>query len=211
MEPTTRKRLWVMGWLLAIPILILFSISASNAQDVFSPTELTFHDGFGSRKGDRQVYVLTGCCWIRGIRFGDPDQFVTTWLARHPLATITRVSKTLIKADELVYVWIEDDASSLNVDLVRAGVYPGASMADMVDNYRGLTELLKNPKLADARALVEKERVEKPENTPVRLEADDVYNRHMREIEAADAEARKQKLGMWSESMKEERESLGLP
>ena len=176
-----------------------------------APKELTFKDGFGSLKGDHRTYVLTGCCWIRGIRFGDPDLFVTEWIAQHPLATITSVSRMPIKSDELVYVWIEDRDSGLNVDLVRAGIYPGAAMADMLENDKGLTELLKNPKLADARAIVEKERAQNPQARLERLESEDEYSRHMDQIRTAETEARKRKTGVWSDSMKEERESLGIP
>jgi hypothetical protein len=209
MELTTRTRSRVVAKL--VTTVFLCSAFACSAQATFSPKELTFHDGFGSRKGDHRIYVLTGCCWVRGIRFGDPDQFVTTWLVQHPLATIIPVSTMLLEADEWVYVWIEDDASGLNADLVRAGIYPAASMADMVDDDKGLTELLKNPKLADARAIIEQERAEKPQSRPKRLEPEDEYNRHMDEIKTAETEARKQKMGIWSDSMTEERESLGLP
>ena len=149
MELTTRKPFWGVGSLLTTMILCI--AFACDARDIFSPKELAFHDGFGTRKGDRRLYVLTGCCWIRGIRFGDPDRFVTTWLAQHPLATMTPVSKRPMGPDEWVYVWIEDRVSSLNVDLVRAGIFPGGAMSDMVDNDKFLTEVLKNPKLADAR------------------------------------------------------------
>jgi hypothetical protein len=81
----------------------------------------------------------------------------------------------------------------------------------MVDNDKGLTELLKNPKLADARALVEKERAENPQNRPERLEPEDEYNRHMDKIKTAEAEASKEKLGIWSDSMKDECEDAGYP
>jgi hypothetical protein len=211
-ELTTRTA-WTPPRIVArlLTIMILCSTFVCSAPDIFSPKELTFQDGFGSRKGDRRIYVLTGGGWIRGIRYGDPDQFVKAWIAQHPLATITPVSKMPIKADELVYIWIEDQASSLNVDLVRAGIFPGGAMADMVDNDKGLTELLKNPKLADARALVEKERAENPQNRPERLESEDEYNRHMDKIKTAEAEASKEKLGMWSDSMKDEREDAGYP
>jgi hypothetical protein len=165
-----------------LTMVMLCGAFACNAQDIFSPKELTFHDGFGSRKGDRRIYVLTGGGWIRGIRFGDPDQFVKAWIGQHPLATITLVSRMPIKSDELVYVWIEDPGSSLNVDLVRAGIFPGGAMADMVDNDKGLTELLKNPKLSDASALIEKERAENPQSRPQRLEPEDEYNRHMDKV-----------------------------
>jgi hypothetical protein len=182
---------------------------ACGAQEMFSPKDLTFRDGFGSRKGDLRIYVLTGGGWIRGIRFGDPDQFVKAWIAQHPLAIITPVPKMPIKADEFVYIWIEDQVSSLNVDLVRAGIFPGGAMADMVDTDKGLTELLKDPKLADAKALIEKERAENPQNRPVRMEPEDEYNRHMDKIKTAEADASKEKLGIWSDSMKDEREDAG--
>ena len=84
-------------------------------------------------------------------------------------------------------------------------------MADMLDNDKGLTELLKNPKLADARVIVEKERTQNPQSRPTRLQSEDVYNRRIDEVKTAETEARKQKMGIWSDSMKEERESLGLP
>ena len=209
MELATRTRSRIAARL--VTIVFLSSVLACNAQDILSPKGLAFQDGFGSRKGDRRMYVLTGCCWIRGIRFGDPDKFVAKWLAQHPLATMTPVSKRLMDADEWVYVWIEDHASSLNVDLVRAGIFPGGAMADMVDNDKFLTEVLKNPKLAGARALAEKALAENPQIRPERLESEDEYNRHMDKIKTAEIEARKQKRGIWSDSMKEEREDAGYP
>ena len=209
MELTTRTRSWTATAL----VMILFSYSSfvCHAQDTFSPKELTFHDGFGSRKGDRRMYVLTGCCWIRGIQSGDPDQFASAWLAQHPLATMRLVSRMPIKEDELVFIWIEDPVSSLNVDMVRAGIYPAAAMVDMVDNDKSLTETLKSPKLVDARVIVEKERAQNPQSRPIRVESVDEYNRHVDASKAAEIEARKQKIGIWSDAMKEERESLGLP
>jgi hypothetical protein len=204
---TARTRSRIVATLLTV--VMLCSTFACNAQEMLSPKDLTFRDGFGSRKGDRRIYVLTGGGWIRGIRFGHPDQFVKAWIAQHPLATATPVSMMPIKADEFVYIWTQDQASSLNVDLVRAGIFPGGAMADMVDNDKGLTELLKNPKLADAKAQVEKERAENPQNRPVRMEPEDEYNRHMDKIKAAEAEASKEKLGIWSDSMKDEREDAG--
>jgi len=124
---------------------------------------------------------------------------------------MTPVSKRLMDADEWVYVWIEDRASSLNVDLVRAGIFPGGAMADMVDNDKFLTEVLKNPKLAGARALAEKALAENPRIRPERLESEDEYNQHMDKIKTAEIEARKQTRGMWSDPMKEEREDAGYP
>jgi hypothetical protein len=190
-------------------IVTLCTSFACNAQDNFSPTELTFKDGFGSRKGDRRIYVLTGCCWIRGIRSGDPDQFATKWIAQHPHATVTRVSKMLLRADELVFIWVKDEDMSLNMDLIRAGMFPGGVMADMVDNYNGLTQLFKKPELAFAREQFEKGRAEAPQEHPQRLISENEYQQFARRIGEAEIQARAEKLGVWSDAMKEERESEG--
>jgi hypothetical protein len=193
-------------------ILVIVTLSTSfacNALDNFSPTELTFKDGFGSRKGDRGIYVLTGCCWIRGIRSGDADQFATKWIGQHPHATVTRVSKMLLGAVELVFIWVKDEDMSLNVDFVRAGMFPSGAMADMVDNYNGLTELFKKPELAFAREQFEKGRAETPQEHPQRLISENEYQRFARRIGEAEIQARAEKLGIWSDAMKEERESVG--
>ena len=44
-----------------------------------------------------------------------------------------------------------------------------------------------------------------------RPESEDEYNRHMDKIKTAEIEARKQKRGIGSDSMKEEREDAGYP
>ena len=98
---------------------------------------------------------------------------------------------------------------SLNVDLIRTGMYPGGVMADMVDNLNGLDELLKDPKLADTKALIEKERAEAPRDQSERLIADDEYKVLIHQVEIAETQARSEKLGIWSDKMKEEREAEG--
>src|ERR1700730_4810631 len=109
--------------------------------------------------------------------------------------TNTRTKQTR----QIVYIWVEDGEMSLNVDLVRAGIFPGAAMADMVDNLKGLDELLKDPKLAATRAQIEKERAEAPQDKTERLVSEDDYERRMRRIEGAEAQAREEKLGIWSD------------
>jgi hypothetical protein len=110
-----------------------------------------------------------------------------------------------------MYIWVEDGEMSLNVDLVRAGIFPGAVMADMVDNYNGLTEQLKRPELAFAKTQIEKERAEAPQDRPQRLISEDVYQLFAHRIELAEMQARVKKVGIWSDAMQEERESDGYP
>ena len=200
-----------------LAMTMLCATLVCNAQDIRFAKELKFQDILASRQGDARTYILLGGGWLRTIRSGDAGQFISTWLAEHPSATIKPISRMFMtntrskRTDEMVYIWIEDGEMSLNVDLVRAGVFPGAVMSDMVDNLNGLNELLKDPKLADTRAQVEKERAKAPQDTTERLMSDDEYKERMRRIGPAEAEAREKKRGIWSDSMKEERQAVGYP
>jgi len=197
-------------------IAVLCGVFVCNADETNIAKELTFQDIFATRQGDTRAFVLVGGGWFRGIRFGSPSEFISKWLAQHPSATVTPVSRMLMtntrtkKSSEFVYVWLHDGDASLNVDLVRAGIFLGAAMADMVDNDKGLTELLKNPQLADARAQIKKERTQMPQGRPERLVSEDEYAEQMRRIDAAEAVARKEKLGIWSDAMKADREAQGI-
>jgi hypothetical protein len=79
------------------------------------------------------------------------------------------------------------------------------------DNDEGLTELLKNPQLADAKAQIEKERAEMPQDRPERLVSEEEYKLRMDQVQVAETKARQERLGIRSEEMKAERESDGLP
>jgi hypothetical protein len=188
-----------------------------NAQGEGAAKEFSFQEIFATRKDDGREYIVLGSGWLRTIQSGNPGQFISSWLAAHPAASIKPISRmgmTNTKSkhtDELVYIWVEDGEVSLNVDLVRAGIFPGAVMADMVDNYNGLTEQLKRPELAFAKAQIEKERAEAPQDRPQRLISDDQYQLFAHRIELAEDQARAEKLGIWSDAMKEERESDGYP
>jgi hypothetical protein len=201
----------------ALSMALLCGASVCNAQDVNFAKDLTFKQIFASRQSDDRTYILLGSGWLRSIQFGNPGQFVSRWLKEHPAATIKPMSRMFItnthtkKTREMVYIWVEDGEASLNVDLVRAGVFPGAVMADMVDNLKGFNELLKDPSLAAAKAQIEKERAEAPQDVTERLVSEGDYERQMRRIEVAETQAREEKLGIWSDAMKEEREEEGYP
>lgn len=190
-----------------------------QAQHVSAAKEFTFEDLFAYRKENAgsRAYILLGSGWLRGISANDPGQFIAHWLVAHPSALIRPVSRmgmtntrTKLTA-ELVYIWAEDGENNLNVDLIRAGIFPAGVMADMVDNDNGLTKLLNGPELASSKALIEKERAERPQDRPRRLISEDLYQKFCERIEAAERQARTDKLGIWSDEMKEERESAGLP
>ena len=184
-----------------------------------SVSEYRFENGImASKPNDPGLYVLLGSGFLRPTTFGDPKVFVSEWLKLHPRAIVTPISR-LISTNtrshqmfEIVYVWIEDGGNSLNVDLIRGGVFAGGTMYDMVDNQKGLDQLLKNdPKLADARARVEQERAAAPQNRSERLISDEDYKRRIIRINEAEQAGRAKKTGIWSDAMKEEREADGVP
>jgi hypothetical protein len=188
---------------------------ACNAQELGSAKQLIFREVFASRAGDARTYILLGGGCLRTIQSGNPDAFVSTWLAAHPAALIKPISRQFWtntktkRTNEWVYIWVENGTMSLNVDMVRAGIYPGGVMADMVDQYSGLNELLKNPKLADAKAMIERARADAPQDRSERLVSEDEYRRLIRRVEVAENQARSDKVGIWSDAMKAERESEG--
>jgi hypothetical protein len=192
-----------------------------NAQNVRLAKELTFNNEvFATRPNDALIYVVIGGGWLRGIRSEDPVRFISAWLAKHPTATVKPISRMVFprgkdKDEQFEYVWVEDGKASLNVDLVRAGIYPAPAMADMVDFRKQLDEILKQPTMLAEIAQLEKQHPEAPPALslpkPERLISDKDYKQRMQRAEAAADKARKEKLGVWSDSMKEEREALGGP
>jgi hypothetical protein len=213
--PEQRRSLKILK---ALSIALLCGALVCNAQDINFAKELTFQEIFATRQNDTRTYVLLGGGWLLTIRSGNPGQFVSKWLEEHPAATITPISRRFTtntltkKTRQIVYIWVEDGEVSLNVDLVRAGVFPGAVMADMVDSSNRVNELLlKDPMLADAKALIEKKRAEAPQDRAERLVSEDDYKRRIRSIEVAETQAHKDKLGIWSDAMKADREEAGYP
>jgi hypothetical protein len=72
-----------------------------------------------------------------------------------------------------------------------------------------MNEQIKDPRLASTKKEIEKERAENLQDEPVRIVTDAEYNARLQRIDAAEAAARTEKLGIWSDAMKEERESEG--
>ena len=182
-----------------------------------SAKNLHFQRILATRKGDPHLYVLLGSDFIRALSFGYPGIFVSNWLAAHPRATYTPVS-TMKSTNtrthqkfEITYIWVVDGPSALNVDLIRQGVFAGATMYDMVDNARGLDRLLQSdPKFHYAKEEIAKERAAAPDDRAERLISEDDYHARLVRIQQAEVSARLEKLGIWSDSMKAEREAEGL-
>jgi hypothetical protein len=77
-----------------------FGTLACNAQDVRFAKDLTFHDEvFATRPNDAWAYVLIGGGWLFGIHSDDPAKFISTWLAKHPAATVKPISRMAFPRD----------------------------------------------------------------------------------------------------------------
>jgi len=175
------------------------------------------NDIMASRPNDPRTYVLLGSGFLRAFVLDTTKLVVARWLRHHPKAVETDISRMRMtntishEQSEIVYIWIDDGRDSLNVDLVRRGMVAGATMFDMVDNQKGLDEMLANdPSLADTKAEIEKERAAAPQDRTDRLIPDADYKARMMRIDEAEQYARANKLGIWADAMKEERESEGI-
>lgn len=209
---------------LGINILALMLVAAApcNAQDkpiapdAIEAKTLKFQNIVASRPGDQRAYLLLGSGFFRGLRFGDPDAFISAWLIAHPTARATPISRMLstnrrtLKPYEMVYIWVEDGEHNLNQDMVRAGMFLAGNMFDMVDNQAGLDRLLQDPKMAATRASIEKDRAAFPQDRTDRLIGEDAYKAEINRIQAAENEAHAEKLGIWSDAMEAEREAEGF-
>jgi hypothetical protein len=75
------------------------------------------------------TYCLMGSGYFQAPTSDEFDSIVSSWTAAHPDATLTEVAKIDAASDEgLVYVWLTDGESNLNLDLVRQGACPGGTM-----------------------------------------------------------------------------------
>ena len=84
-------------------------------------------------------------------------------------------------------------------------------MLDMVESQQRILEEMRDPRLASTREQIEKEIAAQSESDRVkRLISDADYAERRKRIEAAEAKARDGKKGIWSDAMKEERQSEGL-
>jgi hypothetical protein len=207
-------------WLaFAIPSLLLIGPSVAHAQGAFPAQELKFDAKtaiFASKASSPGTYILLGNGYLRALSAHNENEFITHWLKVHPHATATPIStcnaaRAGIPPMRHVYVWIEDGAESLNVALVEEGIFAGGVMLDMVESQRRLLEAMRDPKLAGNREQLEKEIAAQPESDRVkRLITDADYADRRKRIEAAEAKARDGKKGIWSDAMKEERQSEGF-
>jgi endonuclease YncB( thermonuclease family) len=179
------------------------------SRESFPAQELYVSGIAAHRRSDPDLYCLAGgdaCAlglpMLLGV--GNDMEFAAKWMAAHPRAIaipISVESKKVFTARPPVhstYIWIEDGKDSVNVSLVREGIYRAQTMIDMVDASRDFMKTFDDPRLASGRAQILKERAE--EQTPQRLISDDEYAERMKRLAAAEQDAKANKKGLWSDA-----------
>jgi endonuclease YncB( thermonuclease family) len=181
---------------------------SQRSKESFPARDLYVHGVNAHRMDDADVYCLIGgdfCLTTLGpIVHEDQVAFISNWLSQHPAAIATPISNESFKVmrDQPpihgTYIWIEDGNESLNLALVRNGYYGPHSLTVMVEARHQFDDSMKAPGLSDARAIMAKERAE--EAAPQRLITDQDYKLKMQRAEAAEHDAEKAEVGMWSPS-----------
>jgi endonuclease YncB( thermonuclease family) len=177
------------------------------SKESFPASDLYYVSGvYAHRKNLPVVYCVLGgptCTSAFLIPWSLPSgyEFVSQWLEKHPNARVMPVSiqdRSILRntpSIHFAYVWIADENASLNLALVRAGVYRAGALRDMVDSDAQHRKTLDDPRMAGMRAPMERELAEIPPSQ--RLISDDDYAEKMLLADAAEQTARREKNGMW--------------
>lgn len=181
---------------------------SQKSRESFPARDLYVHGVNAHRLSNGDVYCLIGgdfCLTTLGpIVHEDQVAFISDWLTQHPGAIATPISNESFKAmrDQPpihgTYIWIEDGKENLNLALVRNGFYGTHSLTDMVEARQQFEDSMKAPSLANARAMIAKERAE--EAAPQRLITDQDYKSKMLQANASEQDAARAQVGIWSPS-----------
>ena len=191
----------------AIFILLTILSSASFAQDAFPLSELKFHKFFGQRPGDKTTYCLLGNGFFRTISSNEEDVVIPDWLSKHPNAKAVPVS--IIGEGSkmpIAYIWAIDGYESLNLSLVKQGVFPGTVMLDAV-HFDILSKGTRDRANIEAGAAYARKLnpnlPQDKESPPRRLISNSAYEAFLKELKSAQDMAQVNKSGVWSDKFKE--------
>jgi hypothetical protein len=191
----------------AIFVLLIILNSASFAQDAFPLSELKFHKFFGERPGDKITYCLLGNGFFRTISSNEEDIVIPNWLSKHPNAKAVPVS--IIGEGSkmpIAYIWAIDGTESLNLSLVKQGVFPGTVMLDAV-HFDILSRGSRDRANIEAGAAYARKLspnlLKDKEKPPRRFIPNSEYEAFLKELKSAQDMAQANKSGVWSDKFKE--------
>jgi hypothetical protein len=188
-----------MTWVKALVVLILSSTTCL-AEPSLTLDQLQFDGWIGKqRQGDQtEFYVPLGIGYLfQTPQSDDAEQVIATWIADHPKAVVTVVDRELVSTRlpkiYFSYVWVQDQDENLNLTLVREGVFPAWLMIDAVE----ATQMTGKSDLADA-------------YSPQRLVTDVEYAVFIKQTHDAEAAARRDRKGVWSDAYTDRRKEWHL-
>jgi hypothetical protein len=185
--------------------LFIFALLANShisvAQQTLTIDQLDFKSIFATKTDEPgSMYSLLGSGEFRSLRTKDADSAVSSWLKAHSHARVVKVSEMspMMRngTGSYIYIWVIDGSESLNVYLVREGIFQAGVMYDAMDFFNGL-------KHEQGNAPAEKAHIR-------RLVNDDVYREFVKKAIDAEKLAKADKKGIWSDEYKQERESEGI-
>lgn len=180
----------MIRWIAILGVIVSVNTMA-RAEENFDADSLVFKNVFCSRNGDKVSYSVVGTGAFRAPRVDTIETFMVSWLNRHPHATARIVEQSTFgpKLGQIDYIWIEKGNESLNIDLVRQGIVPGGMMADGVE----YLTLIKDAMRLDPGS----------PDFPKRVIDDHTYHAFMDKVVIAEAAARSDRVGLWSDDYRE--------
>lgn len=156
---------------------------ACREESIVIPANSIKWDGiFGEHKETKQMYSLVASGWARAPRSDGSAQVIADWFNQNTNATVIVVNQLNTSDPEenesmYKYVWVVEGTNSLNLHLVRNGIWPGGVMADWKES----SSFLKPSQIQ-------------------RLVSDKEYELFREQLLIADDYARKNKLGINKET-----------
>jgi hypothetical protein len=133
------------------------------------------------------TYCMTGV----GFQMADPpaktDSIIDSWISKHPNSKMLPIYSMKNKSSSIVYCWVIDSGDTLNLYLVKNGVFPEHEM-HRIQTWDELSDMQKTynePK--------------KEHDKKMKVLIDSIsYSTFLTQLKIAQAYARQNKLGIWS-------------
>ncbi|MCA1856294.1 hypothetical protein LE190_10190 [Massilia oculi] len=193
----------------AIGVLLAMFCSTVSAQEAVPFSELLFQGPSAYRPGINQEYFLFGRGFPPGVGPDEEAALIAEWKSQHPRAKLVPVSILGERSRlPIVYVWAVDGEATLNLVLVRNGVYPGIAMLDGTH----FSQVLQSSRgLPSVDVLDAQQRLGNPTRIPARrLVPDTSYEKFLKQLMTAESQARAELKGIWSDRFKQQRHRLGI-
>ncbi len=113
---------------------VAFNASATPTSTI-AASAIEWTGFFGGLRAHPDVaYTLLGLGFLQAPTSDDIDSIVQKWIAKHPSATVIPVfdfstEDAAGSEDKLIWVWLVDGESNLNLELVRQGACAAGTMA----------------------------------------------------------------------------------